>query len=100
MAELRPIRDWPGYRAGSDGSIWSLKRGGEWKPLRAVGRSDGYRVVRLSVPGRMPRTCYVHHLILEAFYGPRPERARAGFGSGGRSDCRADNLFWKSPLPL
>lgn len=52
----------------------------------------GYPVVRMN-----NRTTYVHHLVLEAFVGPRPQRHEACHCNGNRRDNRAANLRWDTP---
>lgn len=79
----RPIPRFPGYRAGSDGTIWSCCRtGGNGNPIGQVGESwnlrkpclgtNGYLRIILRKDGRRVERM-VHHLILEAFIGPRPQ---------------------------
>jgi hypothetical protein len=40
------------------------------------------------------RTRLVHHLVLEAFVGPRPPGTEACHGPGGKTDNRLVNLAW------
>lgn len=40
------------------------------------------------------RRAYVHHLVLEAFIGPRPEGHEACHNNGDRTDNRLANLRW------
>lgn len=39
----------------------------------------------------------VHHLVLEAFVGPRPEGAHACHRDDNPSDNRLENLYWGTP---
>ena len=55
-------------------------------------RSDGYLVT--SVGGRGYPIKRVHHLVLEAFVGARPEGMEARHLNGDRSDNRLSNLAW------
>jgi len=66
------------------------------KKAKAIGlimRSDGYPRVSLSKKNRYVQRC-VHHLVLEAFVGPRPLGADACHNNGVRSDSRLENLRW------
>ncbi len=49
----------------------------------------GYRTVNLG-----NRTTYIHHLVLETFVGPRPDRHEACHNNGNRLDNRLENLRW------
>lgn len=85
-----------------------------WRPISAF---DGYEVSdrgRIRKLGAMchtnldchgyPRVCLsnghwsgykrVHHLVLEAFVGPRPDGFEACHGNGVRNDNRRENLRW------
>ena len=58
--------------------------------LKYVPMKKGYLTVR--VGGRMR---LVHHLVLEAFVGPRPEGAEARhFPDRDKTNNRAENLLW------
>ena len=44
------------------------------------------------------RTVFVHHLVAEAFIGPRPlPNFHAAHLNGNRSDNRLENIAWVSP---
>ncbi len=67
--EYRDIPGLFGYRAGSDGTIWSCRIrgvkdavGNVWKKLRPYANRNGYLVHNLP-PGRHR---FVHSLVLEA----------------------------------
>jgi hypothetical protein len=51
----------------------------------------GYRTVNVGGGNK-----YVHHLVLEAFVGPRPRWHEACHRNGIRTDNRLDNLRWDS----
>lgn len=55
----------------------------------------GYPVVSLSESGRS-RVRFVHHLVLEAFIGPRPKGTEARHLDGVRKNARISNLTWGS----
>jgi hypothetical protein len=87
MVEFREIERFPGYRFGSDGSIWS-KRRGTWRQ-RKFDFSTPYP--RLQLLGQS-KSIRVHLLIAEAFHGPKPAGA----------ECRHldDNRFNNDPSNL
>lgn len=89
----------PGYRIGSDGTVWSCWRSRGrgttyyqskiWKPLSDKPKRNGYRIV--SLRGCM---CHVHHLVLEAFIGPRPPGLQACHNDGNKLNNAVTNLRW------
>lgn len=118
--EYRDIPEFPGYRVGSDGSVWSkwkrvpCGRGkgtrtilsDDWVPLKpAHNHYTGYRHVHIrNVKGRFI-TKSVHRLVLESFVGPRPRGLEcchtdcdslnnqlANLRWGTRKDNRADSI--------
>jgi len=95
--EYRDIPEFPGYRIGSDGSVWSCRNsqggvgGGRWRRLRERVMPNGYRQACL-MPG--PTYRYVHRLILEAFVGPCPPGMVACHNDGDRSNNTPGNLRW------
>jgi hypothetical protein len=95
--EYREIPGFPGYRIGSDGSVWSVWNTNgdrvDWHPLKGWMTSDGYRQVSLSVGGSRVQKG-VHVLVLEAFVGPCPSGMEACHGNGNPADNRPENLRW------
>ena len=90
--EYREIPGYPGYWAGTDGSIWSVRRKNYLPKKRKPSRlPTGY--LSLCLGNGWPQR-YVHHLVLEAFVGPRPEGTECCHGNGIRSDNRLCNLRW------
>jgi hypothetical protein len=99
---------YPGYRFGNDGRIWSqwqqVQRspggpltyaiGDTWRELKPQTNGRGYHLVFLA--GRKTSS-KVHHLILEAFIGPRPNGMQCRHLDGNRSNNRLDNLAWGTP---
>lgn len=76
--EYRDVPGWPGYRVGSDGSIWSRRsingRGplkDEWRLMKQSVGKRGRKVVSLCCDGRRALV-HVHKLVLLAFVGPCP----------------------------
>ncbi len=105
--EYRDIPGFPGYRVGSDGSVWTcLKRGyrigresvitDEWRPRKASKNQRGYCGLSLRRDGR-DVNCLVHRLVLESFVGPCPDGMEGAHGNGIRTDSRLSNLRWATP---
>lgn len=106
--EYREIKGFPGYRVGSDGSVWTNRSLGPgrpspgWRRLKEGRRSNGYVHVSLAQQGvkrRTPgdRVCRtIHRLVLEAFVGPCPSNMCAAHFNGVRDDNRLSNLSWKT----
>ncbi len=105
--EYRDIPDFPGYRVGSDGSVWSLYKcdsfgmSGICRPKRLPWvalkpRAD--RKSRLSVTLCRDRRVFnrsVHRLVLEAFVGPCPEGMQCcHFPDRNPANNRLSNLRW------
>lgn len=57
---------------------------------------QGYPTVNLWRAGKM-KTLWLHAVMLKAFVGPRPRGFVAAHNNGIRSDCRIENLAWKTP---
>lgn len=102
--ELPPVeyRDlatfgFPGYRVGSDGSVWSLKH--RWGPrprpkqLRPLPCRTGHQAVWLSIGARAVRR-HIHRLVLEAFVGPRLLGQECCHEDGDPTNNRLSNLRW------
>lgn len=105
--EYRPIPNFPAYRAGDDGTIWSCwaaapgrkgakQIGTEWRLLKPT-VVNGYNCVKLA-KDRRHYLKRVSCLVLEAFVGPRPPGFHAcHFPDSTRSNDRLSNLMWGSP---
>ena len=104
--EFREIPSYPGYRVGSDGSVWTCKvrrstgdgfarwvPAGSWRLLSIREDRHGYKKTHLS-HGKRKRLAFVHHLVLLAFVGPKPEGYVGCHGNGDKSDNRIENLRW------
>lgn len=113
--EYRELPEFPGYRFGSDGSVWSrwtgshsstgtcgIKRvsmlGEEWNLRQpTVNPNSGYCQMQLktAIDGKVRyKTCRIHPLILKAFRGPKPKGMQACHNNGIRTDNRIENLRW------
>lgn len=100
MGEWRPIPGHPRYEVSDDGQVraWQepgwrgcIHHDGRWILLKQAtgGRVHNYKRVRLHRP---ERHAYVHHLVAEAFLGPRPEGAMVLHLNDNGFDNRLANL--------
>ena len=92
--QYRDIADFPGYKFGDDGSVWSAWRGkrltNEWTRIAGWIGEGGYRRVMLT--GR--RMYLIHRIILLAFIGPCPDGMQCLHLNSIKTDCRLSNLKW------
>jgi hypothetical protein len=101
IVEYRDVVGYPGYRVGSDGTIWSRHRIGgkvlhsDWA-LKAPRCKSGYLYVGL-YRERKTQTVAVHRLVLEAFVGPRPQGMQCRHRDGDPRNNRRTNLTWGTP---
>ncbi len=93
------MTDFPGYKVGDDGTVWSRWGTGtrgkmrEWKKLTPRTVSHGYLGVTLSRDKKhFQRLC--HRLVLEAFRGPCPRGMETRHLNGSPNDNRLVNLQW------
>jgi hypothetical protein len=95
--EYRDIPGFPGYRVGSDGSIWSncgtgLNRGTvPWAQKKLHADGGGYPKASFCVGGKSFRR-RVHRAVLEAFVGPAPPGAVCRHLDGNPVNNRLENL--------
>ncbi len=92
------------YKVGSDGTIWSCwNRVGQhqyaktekWWQKKPSKLPKGYLLVLISNGKRNScKQYYVHHLVLEAFIGPRLKNMICCHLNGDPSDNRVENLRW------
>jgi hypothetical protein len=103
----RDVEGFPGYKVGSDGSVWSCrnnkgKRGKGNGKGSATGFGTVYRKLKPDPgPGGHLRVHlgkerrFVHRLVLEAFIGPCPKRMQAcHFPDRNPANCNINNLRW------
>ncbi len=101
LAMIYETLDWcPGYRIGSDGSVWSCRSnsGGihkdKWKQLSADEIKGGYLRVTLRVKNGVYERWQVSHLVLNAFVGPSPDDWVCCHGDGNPKNNTLRNLRW------
>jgi transposase-like protein len=102
----RPIPGRDGYEVSDLGRVRSVDRIGtrrlrdgrtvlanlKGRLLKRHVLGTGYLLVRLG-----QGQAYVHHLVLEAFVGPRPAGHQAAHGDGDRRNASLANLRWATP---
>jgi hypothetical protein len=99
--EYRDIPGFPGYRVGSDGTVWSCWRHGvgngipgEWHELKAFSSGTvGYPAVVLKGRGKKARRT-VHRLVIEIFKGPCRPGQECRHLDGNPLNNRVENLEW------
>ena len=91
---MKAIPSAPKYWADEAGNIVSPKTGKTMKPQSD--RRAGYWKVRVKCSDGKTRSRYVHHLVAEAFLGPRPDGKDLDHIDGDRRNNRPDNLRYCS----
>lgn len=100
MIEWRQVPVFPDYDVSTTGHVRSWRKSGpgtarreeplELKLRHAIG---GYRIATV-ISDSGPRQALVHHLVLEAWVGPRPQGKEAAHEDGDPSNNRLSNLRW------
>lgn len=94
---IKHIETHPSYGVSDDGRVYSFKTG---QPVELAqsrngcasrGR-EGYPKVKLYTTASLYVQVKVHHLVAEAFLGPRPEGLVVNHKDGNKDNNRADNL--------
>ncbi len=93
--EWRPVVGHAGYEVSSLGRVKSWvnpgrRRRQKAKQLALTVMDPGYK--RIMLGGKNRR--YVHHLVLEAFIGPRPDKYEGAHLNGNPLDNQINNLAW------
>jgi hypothetical protein len=88
MSDFVHITEYPGYSINRLGQV----RGPSGKILKPRPTKGGYLMVAVYRGGR--HDAYVHHLMLNAFVGPRPDGLEACHENGNQADNQLSNLRW------
>lgn len=92
----RPVKGFPGYSVGDDGSLWSCRscKGltDRWRKLRPH-LCAGYPCFDLARDGKHTYAT-IHFLVLTAFVGPRPDKYECLHWDGNPENNRLENLRW------
>ena len=104
--EYREVVGFPEYLVGNDGSVWSCYRSlgvgkgkapsAVWSRLKPDLGELGHMRVTLFLSGRRVRVL-VHHLVLRAFVGPRPDGTECCHEDGDPTNNAVANLRWDTP---
>lgn len=97
--EWRPVAGFPDYKVSSLGRVLSYRAWrGNHGPRELLGSSNGiYRTVRMTAPSGDVLIRYVHHLVAEAFHGPRPAGQVIRHLDGDELNNAANNLLYGTP---
>lgn len=90
MTIWKPVPGHERYDVSRDGQVRNAANKSILAPRLTKG---GYHRVALGKGNDR----YIHHLVLEAFCGPRPCGHEASHRNGDKSDNRATNLAWETP---
>lgn len=97
--EHRVIPDFPDYKVGDDGSVWSCSvsriygRPDKWIRLKPRPMKGGYVTVAL-YHNKKRTDRLVHRIVLETFVGACPDGMEACHADHDPSNNRLDNLSW------
>ncbi len=102
--EYRTLPQYPGYRFGRDGSVWTCKIGGrhknglpglctKWRRMKCGSVKSGHLFIH-PFAGRRCIKKYVHHLVMLAFGKRRPSRKECRHLDGNPKNNRLSNLSW------
>lgn len=106
---MKAIEGFPGYSITRDGKVYTSVRinragvppkttiwitfDGEPREMTLRQNRQGHLRVGLTKDGKQVWK-FVHHLVLEAFVGPRPKGKQCRHLNGVPTDNRAENLAW------
>jgi hypothetical protein len=103
-SHFRVLADFPAYRVGDDGSIWTRWRRGKkmpqlgftWRQLNPIvnAKRGGYRNVILYDGRGKEKHERVCRLVCRAFHGPCPRGLECNHRDGNPVNDAQDNLFW------
>ena len=105
MEIWKPVLGFEGfYEASNFGNVRSLKRvnkknnkllgGNLLKPILGTRK---YLVVNLTKPGTR-KQIFLHKVIIEAFYGQRPQKMTVCHNDGNKLNCQLNNLRWAAQI--
>lgn len=96
--DARPVAGYGSsrYLVDAFGNVFSRGRLFDRMLVPQVVINTGYEQVKLYEDGTH-RFRRVHHLVLEAFVGPRPAGMETRHLNGVRADNRLENLAWGTP---
>lgn len=90
--EVRPVPGYPSLSVSAAGDVYGPRGLRKLQP-----GTNGYAFVTVRRPGlRRPAKLRVHHAVLLAWIGPRPEGHEGRHLNGDHHDNRAGNLAWST----
>lgn len=95
--EYRELPEFPYYRIGSDGSVWSCNYGNKaratnaWRKMNPTKHVHGHLIAKFRVNKKYVYM-YVHRLVAMAFLGPIPEGKEVCHNDGVPSNNIPSNL--------
>lgn len=96
--QYRPIPNFPQYRVGDDGSVWSFrwdrKEVGRWKRLKGARHRQGYIRIWLHDGQGRVKVVLLHRLVMEVFIGPCPPGEEACHNDDNPTNNSIWNLRW------
>lgn len=107
--EFRELANYPGYRFGNDGSVWSLRKRGaaiggkgtnwgtKWRLMSPCPVRGGYLSVTIRCRDGRPKSKRVHQLVAEAFLGERPKGWHTCHNDGVVTNNALANLRYDTP---
>lgn len=95
--EYRLVSGFPGYAVGSDGTVWSWRRSGDWRKMSAKANRDGHLHLGLWGYSNKRVNCYVHRLVLTAFIGLQSQGQVCRHLDGNPLNNHLFNLTWGTP---
>lgn len=99
LERWRSVPDAHDYLVSDEGNVRRLLPDGTWRPIKGCRNNKGYRKVDLWVTDdtgrRVRRQAYVHHLVMFAFVGPRPEDHDIDHVDGNQLNNTLPNLRYR-----
>jgi len=100
--EIRHVPDYPGYAVTDRGEVWSCRNWHKptevgdfritWRKLKPS-KSQGYPDLVICIHNKR-KTVKVHHLVLLAFVGPKPDGMETLHRDGNKSNANLSNLHY------
>jgi len=99
---MKPIPNLEGYFADELGNIYTQRpkgRSKKWRDIPVIKKPqkqlNGYMSVNLMI-NQKPKTFHIHILVLNTFFGERPNGFQGCHGIMGKKDNSIKNLSWQT----
>lgn len=94
---FKRIKNFPGYYAGSDGNIYSDKRGTMHQLATTIQTTGKYYITNVIHKNKKKTSSRVHRLICETFHGKCPSKKHcASHLDGNWKNNKPENLTWET----